>query len=47
VGFDSEQTIEGNGLLNMKKRAKEIGAEFSITSKKTQGTSALLIVKLR
>jgi signal transduction histidine kinase len=47
VGFGSEQTIEGNGLLNMKKRAKEIGAEFSITSKKTQGTSALLIVKLR
>ncbi|MEN9550017.1 MAG: sensor protein VraS [Bacteroidota bacterium] len=46
VGFNTEQTLEGNGLINMKKRAKEIGAEFYLASKRTQGTSALLKIKL-
>lgn len=38
VGFSSEDELKGNGLLNMKNRAKEIGAQLVIKSELKQGT---------
>ena len=43
-GFDMQQASEGNGLKNMKKRAEDIGAFFSIDSMPSQGTTLQLIV---
>ncbi|MDQ2719091.1 MAG: histidine kinase [Bacteroidota bacterium] len=37
-GFDTEHADSGNGLANMKSRAKEIKAKISINSKKGEGT---------
>jgi signal transduction histidine kinase len=34
-GFNVDQTKSGNGILNMKKRCNEIGAEFNIDSNKS------------
>jgi len=42
IGFDVSQTSKGNGLLNMKSRAKEMKAELKITSEKGSGTSVEL-----
>ena len=38
-GFDKQQSRVGNGLMNMKKRAEEIGAHFIIDSKPGHGTN--------
>lgn len=43
-GFDFETVELGNGLNNMKKRAADIGADFSIETKIDRGTSVVLIV---
>ncbi len=38
-GFMIEEVEDGNGLLNMQKRAKEIGGNFTITSTRDVGTT--------
>jgi signal transduction histidine kinase len=43
-GFDVRKSTEGNGLKNMKKRAKEIGAAFTIDSQPGSGTTIQLKV---
>jgi signal transduction histidine kinase len=45
IGFDVAQTSKGNGLLNMKARAKEINAQLKIESEKGNGTNVELILK--
>ncbi|WP_219928756.1 tetratricopeptide repeat protein [Flavobacterium pallidum] len=42
IGFDTKATDRGNGLGNMKKRMKEIGAEFDIKSAKDAGTTVMI-----
>tara|TARA_R110002049_G_scaffold71370_2_gene183912 strand:- start:223 stop:2160 length:1938 start_codon:yes stop_codon:yes gene_type:complete len=42
IGFNEENSTIGNGLNNMKKRAHDIGAELSIHTKETIGTTVLL-----
>ncbi len=46
VGFDIEHVKSGNGLINMKQRAKEAGAGFSIESVKGKGTRITVSVKI-
>ena len=43
IGFDQDNTELGNGLNNMKKRAREVGGTLHIKSSK-KGTSVLLKV---
>jgi signal transduction histidine kinase len=43
-GFDTSEATKGNGLKNMKKRAEEIGAQFSIDSNPGKGTTIQLKV---
>lgn len=38
IGFDIGDTSTGNGLLNMKKRIREIGGDFNLQSKAGEGT---------
>ena len=38
-GFDTNQSTNGNGLKNMKKRAEEMGGQFMIDSKRGSGTT--------
>lgn len=45
-GFDVEKYSNGNGLKNMKKRAEQIHAEFSIDSNIGKGSFIQLIIKL-
>lgn len=45
-GFDTEHFFAGNGLLNMRTRAKEIGAYLAIRSNKEKGTTIELKMKL-
>ena len=45
VGFDVAHTSKGNGLLNMKDRAKEMKAQLKIESVKGSGTNVELIFK--
>jgi signal transduction histidine kinase len=45
-GFDVNKDSEGNGLKNMKKRAKEIGANLLIESEAGTGTTLQLILNL-
>lgn len=42
VGFDRQQMAEGNGLMNMQKRANEIGANLQLTSNAGEGTELQL-----
>ena len=42
IGFDQENIALGNGLNNMKKRAREIGGKLQIKSSK-KGTSIILL----
>src|SRR5690554_181849 len=42
-GFDMDKASFGNGLNNIKKRAKDLGGEVSITSKKDVGTEVKMI----
>lgn len=45
VGFDTAKDYNGNGLINMKKRSKEINAELNIESGEAIGTSIELKLK--
>jgi signal transduction histidine kinase len=45
VGFDKQQVVPGNGLLNMQKRAGEMGGDFSIVAEPLQGCSISLTLK--
>ncbi len=45
-GFDAENVKRGNGLDNMQKRADELGADFRIKSKPSEGCSISLKVKI-
>ena len=44
-GFDITNSVTGNGLINMKTRAREIEAQLNIRSCKNEGTSLELSVK--
>lgn len=46
IGFLSEEKKEGIGLLNIKNRAKLIGADALFTSEKNKGTSLKITYKL-
>jgi len=37
-GFDANESYEGNGLKNMKQRAEQLNANFSIHSSAGSGT---------
>ena len=43
IGFDMKKPENGNGLLNIKERAKKINAEISILSNKNRGTKITFI----
>jgi signal transduction histidine kinase len=43
-GFEKNNLKQGNGLNNMKKRAKEIGADIDIDSQLNKGTEVLIIM---
>jgi signal transduction histidine kinase len=43
--FDTAKSYNGNGLINMKKRSKEINAELNIESGEAIGTSIELKLK--
>ena len=45
VGFDTTKPYSGNGLNNMRNRAKEIGGKLIIESNTGAGTTIRLIVK--
>jgi signal transduction histidine kinase len=45
-GFDPDSESEGHGLVSMKGRAAEMGAQFEMQSKVGKGTTVLLIVPL-
>jgi ligand-binding sensor domain-containing protein len=47
LGFDMTQEFDGNGLLNMRKRADDCGGRLSIDSIHEQGTTLILQVKPR
>lgn len=47
TGFDINEADKGNGLYNMRSRAKEIGASLEIHSEKGRGTEIHLTVKLK
>jgi signal transduction histidine kinase len=42
IGFDQDSTELGNGLNNMKKRAREIGGNIKFVSKINKGTKVIL-----
>jgi signal transduction histidine kinase/ligand-binding sensor domain-containing protein len=44
-GFDTTLSTARNGLANMERRAKQIGAEFIIKSEKKSGTTVLLKIR--
>lgn len=46
IGFETTSSFPGNGLKNFKRRAKEMGAQLTITSKPGEGTTVLLIKKI-
>lgn len=43
VGFNTNDPVEGSGLINMKKRAELIGADLYIESEKDKGVSVTLV----
>jgi len=45
-GFNTQNDFDGNGLKNMKSRAKEIKAELRLDSEKARGTSISLRLKI-
>ncbi|NNC70785.1 MAG: histidine kinase [Flavobacteriaceae bacterium] len=47
VGFDEGEVAKGSGLINMQSRAKLIGADFSIESKKNKGVTLTLAYPLK
>jgi signal transduction histidine kinase len=44
-GFNRKEIEAGNGLNNMKKRARDLGANFSINSSSGEGTSVIMSLK--
>ncbi len=46
-GFDKEKIEAGNGLLNMQKRSREIGAKVEISSSMSNGTNVEIKVPIR
>jgi signal transduction histidine kinase len=46
IGFDNSREYEGNGLGNMRKRAKEIGAVLVIKSAIGKGTTIELNLRI-
>lgn len=42
IGFDEENNVLGNGLSNLKKRAKELNGEILVTSQLKKGTTIVL-----
>ena len=46
IGFDDTKKFNGNGLINIKKRAKEINAGLHIESAEGAGTSIQIILKI-
>ena len=46
IGFNIENVKSGNGLKNMKHRAKEAGVSLSIESEKGRGTRILVSIKI-
>lgn len=43
-GFDLQNTSQGNGLHNMKKRIEEINGKFDISSTENQGTTIEILI---
>ncbi len=46
VGFDLENVVKGNGLLNMQKRIESIGGIFKLQSEIGKGTSVSILIHL-
>src|SRR5690606_31365199 len=46
TGFDSENSDNGNGLGNMKKRAEQMAGKLKIVSNKGEGTTILLCIPI-
>jgi signal transduction histidine kinase/ligand-binding sensor domain-containing protein len=46
VGFDAAQNFDGNGLLNMKRRAADLKGIFEISSEPGSGTKIVLEISL-
>ena len=44
-GFDTGNGATGNGIRNMKQRAKEMGGNVTISSENGKGTTVLLKIK--
>ncbi|WP_162127274.1 tetratricopeptide repeat-containing sensor histidine kinase [Flavobacterium phycosphaerae] len=44
-GFDEAEILSGNGMNNLKKRAKELNGEITITSQEQSGTTVILCFK--
>ena len=42
VGFDLDNYKKGNGIINLKKRAKQMGGDIEIITHKQQGTTVVL-----
>ena len=42
IGFDEAKVEVGNGLNNMKKRARELGANFDVNSASGEGTNVIM-----
>jgi signal transduction histidine kinase len=45
-GFDKDEKFSGNGLVNMKRRAASLYADFEINSEKGEGTTIILSLKI-
>jgi signal transduction histidine kinase len=45
-GFDEDITDPGNGLQNIRKRAREIDADVEIQSSRTDGTNVIVRIPL-
>ena len=45
IGFDIKEDSSGNGIINMKRRAEEMKANFHIESEPDSGTQIELILK--
>src|SRR5665811_1226877 len=41
-GFDADTVTSGNGIYNMRQRAKKMNAEFHIESEENKGTTVTL-----
>ena len=46
IGFVAGLDYSGNGLVNMKKRSREIGGDLMIQSESEKGTTVKLLIKI-